>query len=152
GPFIRGTTVPASPTGGQLTSWAGTISLSGGGIPDGTSNTLLIGEKHIRYTTVNGPGYGTNEDRSVMGFIYNSFFRFGGIASTDQSLRPLQIYSPAPTWNIGAISNQAFGSLHQGVCQFVLCDGSTRAISTDVDINTLTNLCNRYDGQTVRPY
>jgi prepilin-type N-terminal cleavage/methylation domain-containing protein len=150
GPFVRGT-VTKDATTSLLTSWRGTVTL-GGGIPDGTSNTLLIGEKHIRYTTINGAGYGTNEDRSVFGSNYNSFLRFAGIATTDQSARPLQIYSPDPIWNIQAVSNQAFGSRHDGVCQFVLCDGSVKAISNSIDINTLTNLANRQDGQVVGNY
>jgi hypothetical protein len=145
GPFVEGIVTPAKPAGGLLTSWAGSITLAAGGIPDGTSNTLLIGEKHIRFITP----FGTNEDRSVMGSNYNSFMRFGGIATTDQSQRPFQLYSPAAVWNVSGISNQAFGSRHDSIVNFVLCDGSTRAISYNIDLQTLTNLCNRYDGQVI---
>jgi prepilin-type N-terminal cleavage/methylation domain-containing protein len=145
GPFVRGTVT--KDTNGLLTSWKGSITLSGG-IPDGTSNTLLIGEKHIRYTTP----FGTNEDRSVFGSNYNSFLRFAGIATTDQSLRPFQLYSPLAIWNVSGVSNQAFGSRHDGVVQFVLCDGSVKAISYNIDINTLTNLANRQDGRVVGDY
>jgi prepilin-type N-terminal cleavage/methylation domain-containing protein/prepilin-type processing-associated H-X9-DG protein len=144
GPFVRGTVTKDA--AGLLTSWKGTVPLTG--ITDGTSNTLLIGEKHIRFSTV----FGKNEDSSVFGSNYNSFRRFGGISSNDQSIRPLQQYSPLAIWNVAGISNQAFGSRHNGMCQFALCDGSVRLLSNDIDINTFTNLCNRMDGNVVGNY
>jgi prepilin-type processing-associated H-X9-DG protein len=108
----------------------------------------LIGEKHIRFSTV----FGKNEDSSVFGSNYNSFRRFGGISSNDQSIRPLQLYSPLAIWNVSGISNQAFGSRHQGYCQFVLCDGSVKLLQNTIAADTFTNLCNRKDGSVVGDY
>src|SRR5439155_12033213 len=51
-----------APIGTRLLSWKGQTTLST--IPDGTSNTLLVGEKHIRPNSREGK----NEDRSVFGF------------------------------------------------------------------------------------
>ena len=41
------------------------------------------------------------------------------------------------------------GSWHPGVCQFVLCDGSVRALSNDIDTVALRYLAVRDDGETI---
>ena len=47
---------------------------------------------------------------------------------------------------------QRFGSWHSGVCQFVFCDGSVRAIATTVDNAILGRLAERADGQAIANY
>ena len=46
-------------------------------------------------------------------------------------------------------SFQRFGSWHPGVCQFVFCDGSVRAVRNTVDDPTLTRLAQRADGLVI---
>jgi len=131
---------------GRLLNWRGVVTLPG--IPDGTSNTLLMGERLVRYVTLNGGGRGTAEDRSVFAFNHNNFRRYAGVSPQDE-IHVLQIYSPDPIWNAQVINNRSFGSYHHGVCQFVLCDGSVRALANSTDATVLTRLSMRADGQVV---
>src|SRR5439155_1753880 len=55
-----------------VTGWSSQVTLQG--ISDGTSNTLLIGEKHIRPTSLRGK----NEDRSVFDGNRNCWRRLAG--------------------------------------------------------------------------
>ena len=52
-------------------------------------------------------------------------------------------------WNAQVINNRSFGSRHPGICQFVLCDGSVRALPNSIDVTVLTRLAMRADGQVV---
>lgn len=104
-------------------------------IRDGLSNTFTAGELQVR-----------PQDLNIMPFngpIYNgqdvmASARVGGPGV------PLatRIDSP-PTPILG------FGSWHPSRCQFVLADGSTRGVSSEIDSQTLGYLCNRNDGQVI---
>src|SRR5262249_27182084 len=114
-------------------------------IPDGTSNTLMIGEKHIRPTTQ----FGKSEDTSV----YNGDNSIGAVGReagqqynsagqpTAGSQRPLQDRT-----SVATNSDRCFGGPHPGVCQFVFCDGSVRPVKISVDIETLARLAAKDDG------
>lgn len=123
------------------TTWRGSLNLLS--ITDGTSNTLMYGEKHVRPNSLRGK----NEDRSVFGGQNNSIRRMVGIAPNGD-IRPL---SPPNNQN-GALANTTFGGPHSGVCQFLLCDGSVRGISLSTDIQTLTALVTRAGGEVVPNY
>jgi prepilin-type N-terminal cleavage/methylation domain-containing protein/prepilin-type processing-associated H-X9-DG protein len=118
-----------------LLSWRGRLSLTS--ITDGTSNTLMFGEKHVRPNSLRGK----NEDRSVFGGQNNSVRRMAGLGPTG-NLRPLR---PANDQS-GARANESFGGPHEGVCQFVFCDGSVKAVPLSVSLATLTALAGREDG------
>ncbi|QEL17945.1 DUF1559 domain-containing protein [Limnoglobus roseus] len=100
---------------------------------DGTSNTLLLGEKHIPRTLLNDP--------VVDGVIFSAGQgqTYGRRAGTSNLLA------------IGpdAASNTQFGSWHTGVCQFVFGDGSIRALKVSTPGATLAALANRLDGVPV---
>lgn len=149
--------LPASDPNRQIVSWQGRLTFLS--IPDGTSNTFLFGEKHVR------PKQLTKGDQD--GSVYNGddnyhFFRRAGqqicaAGSANATLdRPLaenltdnsNVPNCAGTGNGGG-PGQRFGSYHPGICQFALCDGSVRAIPVSVDIQTLTRLVLRNDGSTV---
>jgi prepilin-type N-terminal cleavage/methylation domain-containing protein len=107
------------------------------GIPDGSSNTVFVGEKHIRPTS----NFGTNEDRSIFTSTNaNNYRRFGGLGS-DDLLRPIR-----PRQDVTTNANQSFGGPHNGA-MFVFGDGSVKLVSLNVDITTLTYLVQRNDGQ-----
>ncbi len=133
-------------SGGVLRNWRGTVTL--GTIPDGTSNTFLIGERIVRFTTFNGGGRGTAEDRSVFANNANNYRRYAGLSSNNE-LHILQLYSPDPIWNQQVINNRSFGSRHPGVCQFVFCDGSVRALQNSTTAAVLSRLAKRNDGEVV---
>jgi prepilin-type N-terminal cleavage/methylation domain-containing protein len=144
GAFVLGTSTVA---GGLITSWKGAVSLAT--ITDGTSNTFLVGERIVRYSTVTAGGYGTQEDRSVYTSMNaNNYRRFAGLSSNNE-LHVLQIYSPDPIWNAQVINNRSFGSRHPGVCQFVMGDGRVIALQNSVSATVLTRLAMRADGEVV---
>jgi prepilin-type N-terminal cleavage/methylation domain-containing protein/prepilin-type processing-associated H-X9-DG protein len=141
-----------SPVGTRITSWTGVISFAR--ITDGTSNTLLVGEKHIR----RGSRDGKNEDRSVYsGSNANTFSRLAGlppdgVQQVDGVMQyPLiqseQDETEATNDPPGPYdSKTTFGGPHPGVCMFVFCDGSVKGVKTLVDLTTLTRLAVRNDG------
>jgi hypothetical protein len=154
GTIIRGN-FDRSPVNTRITSWTGVITFAK--ITDGLSNTLLVGEKHIRPASRDGK----NEDRSVFnGSNANNFSRLAGIpptgvAQTDGVMQyPIiqseQDATEATTTPPGPYdSNNCFGGPHSGICQFAFCDGSVRGVLNTVDLITLTRLAVRNDGEVI---
>ncbi len=128
------------------------------GVLDGLSNTLIVGEKHVRPGSLEGRG----EDRSVFDSGNgNNFRRFAGVnpqppdppftPRPDDAVRPLvsdPLDSEPPNGTPRARSR--FGSRHPGVCQFVFGDGSVRALRTNIPLRTLHYLARPSDGQVVQ--
>jgi hypothetical protein len=130
-------------------------------ITDGTSNTLLVGEKYIRPNSFQGK----NEDRSIYdGNNQNNFRRFIGRDMT--SFRPvvyvatdppnpiisdyrLQQNPTDPASGLAISLNQCFGGPHPGICMFVFCDGTVRGLRPSLSIDVLTFLGLPNDGQPV---
>lgn len=126
-----------------INSWKPRLRLAN--ITDGTSNTLMFGEKHIRPMSMRGK----NEDRSLFGGQNNSNRRVAGIQQNNMAnVRPLR------PWNDenGQFANQSFGGPHPGVCVFVMCDGSVRKLALNININTLTGLATRMGGETLSDF
>ena len=144
----NGAIIPTNPpvsadAGGNpiYTSWRGQLNF--GSVTDGTSSTLMFGEKHIRPASLRGK----NEDRSVFGGQNNSVRRMAGTAPNGD-VRPLR---PANDQN-GVKANESFGGPHTGVTQFVFVDGSVRPLSLTTDLQTLSNLITRAGGEVVSNY
>lgn len=100
-------------------------------ITDGLSNTFLVGEKHVRPHRF-GERY--EGDASIFnGDNQYTVMRAAGVefplaqSSTDRF-------------------NSQFGSYHPGLCQFVMCDGSVRALQSSTHRRILQRLANRMDG------
>jgi prepilin-type N-terminal cleavage/methylation domain-containing protein len=108
-------------------------------IPDGLTNTILFGEKHVQQGRfgVNDPGGATAGDGST----YNGDDPW--IISRAAGPNNLLALSPNETFRA------QFGSYHSGVCQFCLGDGSVRAIPVSVSGTILSLLSVRNDGQYV---
>lgn len=102
-------------------------------ITDGTSNTVLIGEKHVR----------------------RGFFGNTGGDRTIWNGDTIDIFARAAGPGLGLVgdpntaSNQRFGSYHTGVCQFVFGDGSVRALKVTTPEATLSMLVRRADGGVI---
>jgi prepilin-type N-terminal cleavage/methylation domain-containing protein/prepilin-type processing-associated H-X9-DG protein len=100
-------------------------------IKDGTSNTMMVGEKHVRNTewgTVGADASAYNGDKGTA-------LRGAGSGRT---------LARGPTDSSGR-----FGGPHTGVCNFVFCDGSVRSLSNSIDATTLGLLASRNDGLPV---
>jgi prepilin-type processing-associated H-X9-DG protein len=105
-------------------------------IIDGDSNTLMIGEKHLR------PG------------------EFGVQVEGDACIYTEEPYSigrragPGFALALGRedLFNGQFGSWHDGVVDFAFCDGHVASLNTSIAVNTLGLLANRADNQPVPAY
>jgi prepilin-type N-terminal cleavage/methylation domain-containing protein/prepilin-type processing-associated H-X9-DG protein len=140
-----------SPLGTKITSWMSQTKMAS--LTDGTSNTLLIGEKYVRPQM----RWGKNEDRSVYNGQFARVFRRAAGAVVNPTTNP----PPAPFPLVTDLNDmwvgqspiretfQRFGSWHTGVCQFVFCDGSVRTVSNSVTDLTLGRLAERADGQPI---
>jgi prepilin-type N-terminal cleavage/methylation domain-containing protein/prepilin-type processing-associated H-X9-DG protein len=147
GPIGGGTNWAESPVGTRITSFSGGTTLAT--IDDGTSNTLLIGEKHLGPSAIVNPKNGNehvSEDRSVFGPIANAYNRNIGVKINNTGVAKIwglvksELDDDPPTTDVP----QMFGGPHTGVCQFVFCDGSVKALSNSLSPGTIT-------GTTVTP-
>jgi prepilin-type N-terminal cleavage/methylation domain-containing protein len=115
-----------------ITRWASRTKFQS--ITDGISNTFLIGEKHVphgAWGTSVGDGCLWNGDPENQ--------NAGRVAGTSYLLA----HTPTTPYNI------QFGSYHPGICQFVFCDGTVRAIPSSIDGTTLSRLAVRNDNLPV---
>jgi prepilin-type N-terminal cleavage/methylation domain-containing protein/prepilin-type processing-associated H-X9-DG protein len=107
-------------------------------ISDGLSNTLLIGEKHVRL------GQFGNGDSEGDGSVYNGdILSFGSRAAGINN--PLAL---GPTERF----RTQFGSYHSAVCNFAFADGRVQAIAVTIAPSTLHLLAQRNDGQVIPNY
>jgi prepilin-type N-terminal cleavage/methylation domain-containing protein len=116
-------------------------------ITDGTSNTMLIGEKSLNSARYGGgdgndnQGYWRGIDSDVVGGIY-----------TPVSPDPAPPYAPQQDRSYPGTYNYSgnfslFGSAHPVGFNAVFCDGSVRVIRYSVDVdNVLLPACVRDDG------
>jgi prepilin-type N-terminal cleavage/methylation domain-containing protein len=121
-----------------------------GDITDGTSDTLLIGEKYVdpAFAFVNGapPNGSCNDDQGwVDGWdndaicFANGFNGQGGPAELPKPIIPGK---PNPTDDCGF----NFGSVHENMMS-VFCDGSVHAINFNIDPGVWARLCKMDDGE-----
>ncbi|MEQ8787011.1 MAG: DUF1559 domain-containing protein [Pirellulaceae bacterium] len=98
-----------------------------GSIVDGLTNTIFVGEKHVRATYE-----GESPDSSIWNGDHNRAGRKAGsgvlLARTPQE------------------SGSRFGGPHVGICQFVMGDDSIRSIKVYIGATELGRLANRHDG------
>ncbi len=107
-------------------------------ITDGTTQTFMVGEKFLNPRKwIDGTDPSDNENMYV-GFD-NDHYR----STSPGTYWPPKADSP----NLGNL--QVFGSAHPSVFNVVLCDGSIRGISYNIDKTTFQFLGNRYDGMSI---
>jgi prepilin-type N-terminal cleavage/methylation domain-containing protein/prepilin-type processing-associated H-X9-DG protein len=122
-----------------LRTWRGQLNLLS--VTDGTSNTTMFGEKHVRPNSLRGK----NEDRSVFGGNRNNTRRMMGVSNVNGDQRSLM----PPEAQSTALANSSFGGPHTGVTNFVFVDGSVKPIRLTADLDTLTRLVTRNDGLVI---
>lgn len=120
---------------GVVTKWRSRTSLSS--LTDGTSNTILIGEKHVR--------------PMALGLAAGDFAAYNG--GPDVPRNAARCGGPGFPLAKDPKSNtdpeRIFGSYHPGICQFVMGDGSVRSLGVNLAPEILRLLVVRNDGQPV---
>ena len=137
-PVGPGTTWATLPLGSRVTGWRSNVTLTS--ITDGTSNTLLVGEKHIR---PNSALQHTNEDRSVYCGTntagYGSFARKAGVWAQSRTASRIFSLVADPRDQSSPDAHIRFGGPHPGVCMFVFCDGRVQALRNSISPGTIVN-------------
>jgi prepilin-type N-terminal cleavage/methylation domain-containing protein/prepilin-type processing-associated H-X9-DG protein len=139
---------PWSPTNPQFTppqtpwKYFGTVSL--GEIEDGTSKTLLVGEKWVASNVYGGGLWGDNYGW----YTGNSWetLRFSNKAPKQDDLVNAQPNGAGETQCTGC---DFFGAAHSSGFNASMADGSVRMISYDIELATFKKLTNRRDGSVI---
>jgi prepilin-type N-terminal cleavage/methylation domain-containing protein/prepilin-type processing-associated H-X9-DG protein len=105
-------------------------------ITDGTSNTLLVGDKRLNRAQLGQPQADDNEGYTC-GWNEDTV-RWG-------SQKPQPDFTGDPSLYGGKL----FGSSHPGTFNIVLCDGSVRSLPYSVDLSAFKSLADIGDGQVV---
>jgi prepilin-type N-terminal cleavage/methylation domain-containing protein len=103
-------------------------------ITDGTSNTLLVGDKHMYLKHLNDPAKGD-------GPAYN-----GDKGHSHRKVGTGQPLSKGPQDTVTG----RFGSWHTSVTNFVLCDGSVRSFQNNANATMLGYMAGKDDGQVIK--
>jgi prepilin-type N-terminal cleavage/methylation domain-containing protein len=107
-------------------------------ILDGTSNTLLVGEKQL-HRNVAGTAGGDNEPWNNSGWDQDQV-RFGEAVPQSDDMHP----SSGPTfWSV------RFGGPHPGGFNGALCDGTVRFIRYGISADNWRRICLIRDGEVV---
>lgn len=125
---LAGTPAGSLPANGAFIYLGGKLGFKN--ISDGLSQTLFIGEKHIPNSK-----FGITPDTSIFNGDHGAAARKAGVGA---------VLAKGPT-----DTGSNFGSYHPGVCQFVMGDGSVKALNNSIDATNLGRLANREDGQVI---
>ncbi len=118
-------------------------------ISDGTSKTYLVGEKWMNPDNYEYSGdastfsWGDNQSM-YCGYDWDNHRVAYGPNSENADPERYQPSQDTPGYNPRV--PYSFGSAHSGVFNVVMCDGSSQAITYDVDAHVHSNLANRMDG------
>jgi len=172
---------------GAASTWAGKLRRGSVGImhtnselgfrdiTDGSSNTLLFGERRSRYTgdwDYDPDTRGVGDTRTATNHQYNAGVWIGTSNAAQNAhpyaggkmlagnvkypINPTIFYPPADTNHLslsGAYAaTEAFTSYHPGGAQFTLADGSIRFVNETIDMLTYRYLGDKADGFPVGSY
>tara|TARA_R110002111_G_scaffold1162_4_gene8231 strand:+ start:12926 stop:13876 length:951 start_codon:yes stop_codon:yes gene_type:complete len=112
-------------------------------ITDGTSNTIALGEVRPRCSNHVRNGW----------LASNSLYTGTGVAINFNTCENAPGTGTGCNQHKGQWgASQGFKSIHSGGCHFVLCDGSVRFISENIDMVNYQRLGDRRDGEVVSEF
>jgi hypothetical protein len=120
-----------------------------GDVPDGTTNTVMIGERCLGPNGVQSAtgvrriytgGIWAGIPRDATSNVSNQVSLCGQKAGTDARFRRINARD----------SNNSLASLHVGGAQFVMGDGSVQFISENADGLFIDRIADRADGEVVQ--
>ena len=140
----HGNTNEAGQTSGPFSRMG--FAASFGQIPDGTSNTIMMGEVLPEHECTDHGWYGSFTTNNLWfattaPINYRTCLNRPGYP-VGAAVTPCNAQNSWPT-------SRGFKSDHVGGAQFVLCDGSVRFISENIDYATYQRIGCRRDGQVV---
>jgi prepilin-type N-terminal cleavage/methylation domain-containing protein/prepilin-type processing-associated H-X9-DG protein len=112
-------------------------------VTDGTSNTFLVGEKHVPRSKYGQSGPSWGDGAIFNGDFPRNYNRIAGLPKFNLGQGPNDLDGP---WHC------KFGSDHPGVCQFAFTDGHVAALKNSTDMTLLNRLAVRNDGQIIDAY
>ena len=118
-------------------------------VPDGLSKTAILAEKHLFKSELGRSGCSTPL-RSSCGD--NGYDGQQSMIHVGPGTNRLFVNPERGGIAQGAgedSANTTLGSWHSGVCNFLMADGAVRTVTANIDDTTLTNLCDRRDGQVL---
>ncbi|QDT65777.1 DUF1559 domain-containing protein [Calycomorphotria hydatis] len=128
-------------------------------ITDGTSNTLLVGERAWEYHAVHPslgemvaiPTAAATAWANTSVTISRPHGFSNGLGTIGWGLNSNNVFQNATTTNLKNPADYLgmFSSPHAGGVQFVLADGSARFLSENTHLQTLYNLAHRSDGSVI---
>jgi prepilin-type processing-associated H-X9-DG protein len=131
---------------------------------DGTSNQIVIGEKHIPFGKLDecDPAKGSafaydcsilcahnNTDNSAQ---HGRVIQMGVVSATDSTpyhRQGVRLFRPQDHVTGVVVRDSGFGSYHAGTCNFLLGDGSVQAFSNTIGPEALSTWANVSSGKTV---
>jgi prepilin-type N-terminal cleavage/methylation domain-containing protein len=142
GNFFDGILVPSQ-------AWNGIqMSVTISRIPDGTSNTIMLGEKLLDLRLAQSGQSDCNDDQGWIDNWDNDAIVYAGSNPPQMDITTGAICGDLDD---GTWSGSPFGSAHTAGFQVAFADGSVHMLSYSIDLTALTWLCTIADGNPIPP-
>jgi prepilin-type processing-associated H-X9-DG protein len=140
--------VPGSPfihTPGGMGTWNFEPRLNMNQVTDGTSNTIMVGERYTAVSRYTADDWGG--EPITRGFGWGIARRCQGLPQPDTVNRTAG-QSTNPNDGNGPV-NERLGSAHTNGLGLLFADGSVKFVRYNLDLVTYRNMCIRHDGAVV---